>query len=73
MAILLRWIEKRRTLGLTGRQRLFCTLQGRPLQPSYEPPAAAGATPISRSTANTSPTTRVVRFIALLLFAYPRP
>jgi site-specific recombinase XerD len=35
MAILLRWIEKRRTLGLTGRQRLFCTLQGRPLQPSY--------------------------------------
>jgi site-specific recombinase XerD len=35
MAIILRWIEKRRTLGLTGRQRLFCTLQGRPLHASY--------------------------------------
>ena len=22
-------------MGLTGRQRLFCTLQGRPLHPSY--------------------------------------
>jgi site-specific recombinase XerD len=35
MAIILRWMEKRRSLGLTGRQRLFCTLQGRPLHPSY--------------------------------------
>jgi site-specific recombinase XerD len=35
MAILLRWMEKRRSLGLTGRQPLFSTLQGRPLHPSY--------------------------------------
>ena len=35
MAILLRWMEKRCTLWLAGRQRLFCTLQGRPLHPSY--------------------------------------
>ena len=35
MAIIERWLEKRRSLGLTGRQRLFCTLQGRPLHPSY--------------------------------------
>jgi site-specific recombinase XerD len=35
MAILLRWMEKRRSLGLTGRQPLFCTLQGRPLHASY--------------------------------------
>jgi site-specific recombinase XerD len=35
MAILLRWVEKRRSMGLTGRQPLFCTLQGRPLHPSY--------------------------------------
>ena len=35
MAIVERWLEKRRTLGLTGRQRLFSTLQGRPLHPSY--------------------------------------
>lgn len=35
MAIVERWVEKRRSLGLTGRQRLFCTLQGRPLHPSY--------------------------------------
>jgi site-specific recombinase XerD len=35
MAILLRWLEKRRSLGLTGRQPLFCTLQGRPLHASY--------------------------------------
>jgi len=35
MAILLRWADKRRQFGLTGRSPLFCTLQGRPLHPSY--------------------------------------
>jgi site-specific recombinase XerD len=35
MAIVLRWVEKRRTLGLTGRTQLFCTLEGRPLYASY--------------------------------------
>jgi site-specific recombinase XerD len=35
MAILLRWVEKRRSLGLSRRQALFCTLQGRPLHQSY--------------------------------------
>jgi site-specific recombinase XerD len=35
MAIVLRWVDKRRQYGLTGRSTLFCTLQGRPLHPSY--------------------------------------
>ena len=35
MAILLRWVEKRQQMGINGRARLFCTLQGRPLYPSY--------------------------------------
>lgn len=35
MAILLRWVDIRRLSGLTGRSPLFCTLQGRPLHPSY--------------------------------------
>ena len=35
MAILLRWVERRRQLGITGRSRLFCTLEGRPLHGSY--------------------------------------
>jgi site-specific recombinase XerD len=35
MAILLRWVDKRHQYGLTGRSPLFCTLQGRPLHPSY--------------------------------------
>jgi site-specific recombinase XerD len=35
MAIVLRWAEKRRTLGLTGRMQLFSTLEGRPLHASY--------------------------------------
>jgi site-specific recombinase XerD len=35
MAVVLRWAEKRRTLGLTGRTQLFCTLAGRPLHASY--------------------------------------
>ena len=35
MAILLRWVDKRPQLGMTGRSPLFCTLQGRPLHASY--------------------------------------
>ena len=35
MAIVMRWVDHRRTRGLTGRSRLFCTLEGRPLHPSY--------------------------------------
>jgi site-specific recombinase XerD len=35
MAIILRWVDKRHQYGLTGRSPLFCTLQGRPLHPSY--------------------------------------
>jgi site-specific recombinase XerD len=35
MAIVTRWIETRHTLGISGHAPLFCTLQGRPLQPSY--------------------------------------
>ena len=35
MAILLRWVEKRKQLGINNRAALFCTLQGQPLKPSY--------------------------------------
>ena len=35
LAILDRWLDRRRQLGLKGRQRIFCTLSGKPLQPSY--------------------------------------
>ena len=35
MAIVLRWVEKRQSLGLTARMQLFCTLEGRPLHASY--------------------------------------
>jgi site-specific recombinase XerD len=35
MSIVLRWVEKRKSLGLGRRARLFCTLQGQPLKPSY--------------------------------------
>ncbi len=35
MAIIMRWVEKREGLGLTGRMPSFCTLQGQPLKPSY--------------------------------------
>jgi site-specific recombinase XerD len=34
-AVLARWLERRRTLGFTGRQPLFCTLEGKPLKSSY--------------------------------------
>ena len=33
--VLARWLERRKALGLTGRQPLFCTLDGKPLQSSY--------------------------------------
>jgi integrase len=35
MAIIMRWAEKRRDLGLEPRSPLFSTLQGKPLKPSY--------------------------------------
>ncbi len=35
MAVLLRWDDRRRQHGLTGRSPLFCTLEGRPLYASY--------------------------------------
>jgi len=35
MAILSRWLETRHTLGINGHAPLFCTLQGKPLKPSY--------------------------------------
>lgn len=35
MGLVMRWVEKRASLGLARRQKLFCTLQGAPLKPSY--------------------------------------
>jgi site-specific recombinase XerD len=35
LALLRRWLDRRRALGFTGRQALFCSLQGKPLDPSY--------------------------------------
>lgn len=35
MAIVMRWMDKRKQLGITGRSPLFCTLQGKPLKGSY--------------------------------------
>ena len=35
MAILSRWIDIRRSLGMNGHAALFCTLQGGPLKSSY--------------------------------------
>lgn len=32
---LLRWMERRQTLGLTGRQPLFCSLKGTAIQSAY--------------------------------------
>jgi site-specific recombinase XerD len=34
-AVVERWLDRRRDLGFNGRQRLFCTLRGEPLKPSY--------------------------------------
>ena len=35
MAIIMRWVEVRKQLGVDGRKALFCTLQGSALKPSY--------------------------------------
>jgi site-specific recombinase XerD len=35
LAMLRRWLERRKTLGLGGRQPLFCSLKGAPLDTSY--------------------------------------
>ena len=35
MSLILRWVDGRKGLGIDGRRRLFCTLDGRPLKPSY--------------------------------------
>lgn len=34
-AVVARWLERRGALGITGRQPLFCTLEGKRLQSSY--------------------------------------
>lgn len=34
-AVVERWLDRRKALGLTGRSTLFCTLQGAALKPSY--------------------------------------
>ena len=47
MAMVLRWIEQRKRIGLNAKAPLFCTLAGKPLKPSYIrtmlPRVAAGA------------------------------
>lgn len=35
VAVLDRWLDRRRQLGLNGRQPIFSTLTGQPLKPSY--------------------------------------
>jgi site-specific recombinase XerD len=34
-ALLERWVDRRRALGLSGRRPVFCTLAGEPLDTSY--------------------------------------
>ncbi len=34
-AVLLRWLDRRAALKINGRRRVFCTLQGKPVQPQY--------------------------------------
>jgi site-specific recombinase XerD len=34
-SVLQRWLDKRKELKIDGRRRVFCTLQGKPLQPQY--------------------------------------
>ena len=34
-AVIQRWMDKRRELGIHGHRALFCTLQGKPLQATY--------------------------------------
>jgi integrase/recombinase XerC len=51
LALLRRWIERRQALGFTGRAALFCSLQGKALDPSYLRkllPALADAAGIER-------------------------
>jgi site-specific recombinase XerD len=35
MAIVMRWMERRKQLGISARRPLFSTLEGKPLKPSY--------------------------------------
>jgi site-specific recombinase XerD len=35
MAIVMRWVDKRSAMGINGRSRLFCTLDGKQLHASY--------------------------------------
>jgi site-specific recombinase XerD len=35
MALVMRWLDRRKTLGIGPRSPLFATLDGRPLKPSY--------------------------------------
>lgn len=35
MGIIMRWKDRRHSLGIDARGSLFCTLEGRPLKPSY--------------------------------------
>lgn len=35
MAMVMRWVDVRNQRGISGRAPLFCTLEGRPLKPSY--------------------------------------
>jgi integrase len=35
LAVLARWVDLRRGLGVSSKRRLFCTLAGGPLQPPY--------------------------------------
>ena len=59
MAILSRWLETRHTLGINGHAPLFCTLQGKPLQPSYVrtlmPPREQGPHRETRSSSRPPP------------------
>lgn len=34
-SVVARWMDTRRAMSIDGRRRLFCTLSGRPLKPSY--------------------------------------
>ena len=35
MAVIQLWLDKRASLGFSGRQRLICTLQGKPVSSRY--------------------------------------
>jgi site-specific recombinase XerD len=34
-AVLQRWLDRRKDLGISSRRTLFCTLDGNPLKPAY--------------------------------------